>query len=305
MAIRAPAGRGRRWLASRLRGLAVAAGLCRMCAAADVWIIVSSGAPAYQEAVRGLEETLGSRCTVLEAGPNLADRLAGGNAKLVVAVGSAAAEQALACRLEAPVIAAMVTGSRWRRPGARLESPLAAISLEIPWPAALERLRRIFPNKRRLGLIHNPGHEGPPPGELRETARRLGFTLEVAECPEVRQLLRALVSLERRADLVVCVTDSTLYNRATVEPLVLTSLKHRLPIVGFSESFVRAGAAAGLYPDFHDVGRQAGELALRFLEGEAAPGLHPPRKVRAAVNQRVLRLLGLEHAAEGEAAILK
>jgi len=301
----ARAGRALRWLESRLRGVAVAAGLCRVCAAADVWVVTSNGAAAYQEAVQGLQEALGGRCAVLEASPSLADRLAGGNAKLVVAVGSAAVEQALACRLEAPVIAAMVAGGEWRRPRARSESPLATVSLEIPFPAALERLRRIFPNRRRLGLIHNPARAGPPPAELRETARRLGFALEVAECPEVKQLLAALVSLERRVDLVLCLPDSTLYNRATVEPLVLSSLKHRLPIVGFSESFVRAGAAVGLYPDFRDAGRQAGELALRFLQGEAVAGLHPPRKVRAAVNQRVLRLLGLEPPAPGEAAVLK
>jgi ABC-type uncharacterized transport system substrate-binding protein len=79
---------------------------------------------------------------------------------------------------------------------------------------------------------------------------------------------------------------------------VLASLEHGLPLVGFSPAFVRAGAAAGIFPDYRELGRQAGEMALRLLRGEDFPADESPRKIQVAVNQRVTRLLGVEFHAE-------
>jgi len=79
-----------------------------------------------------------------------------------------------------------------------------------------------------------------------------------------------------------------------LKPLVLASLDRQLPIVGFSAAFVRAGALAGVYPDFHELGRQTGEAMLRILSGEGRRSEEGPRKVVLAVNERVARLLGVE-----------
>jgi ABC-type uncharacterized transport system substrate-binding protein len=74
----------------------------------------------------------------------------------------------------------------------------------------------------------------------------------------------------------------------------MASLESRLPLVGFSPAFVRAGAAAGIYPDYRELGRQTAEMARRVLRGEE-PGIdEAPRKIQLAVNQRVARLLGVE-----------
>ena len=59
--------------------------------------------------------------------------------------------------------------------------------------------------------------------------------------------------------------------------------------------FVRAGAAVGVYPDFRDIGAQTAQLAERQLSGQAVTAEEGPRKVVVAVNQRVIRLLGVEY----------
>jgi ABC-type uncharacterized transport system substrate-binding protein len=88
-----------------------------------------------------------------------------------------------------------------------------------------------------------------------------------------------------------------LYNKTTVEPLILASLEHKLPLVAYSASFVRAGAALGVYPDFAEIGRQSAALAERCLT--AAPALREeyPRRTTVAANERVLHLLGKSYKA--------
>jgi ABC-type uncharacterized transport system substrate-binding protein len=68
-----------------------------------------------------------------------------------------------------------------------------------------------------------------------------------------------------------------------------------LPVFGFSPAFVRAGAAAGVYPDYRALGRQTAELALRVQrgEGKGEAAEEYPGKVRIAVNLRMVHLLGL------------
>ena len=98
--------------------------------------------------------------------------------------------------------------------------------------------------------------------------RQQGFTVRVLSVQNPEELLKAVRSLNGQVDFVVCLPDSTLYNSATAKPLILASLESRLLIVGFSSSFVRAGAGVGVYPDFRDIGVQAGEVAAKQLAGQ-------------------------------------
>ena len=50
-----------------------------------------------------------------------------------------------------------------------------------------------------------------------------------------------------------------------------------------------------VFPDFRDVGLQTGEVALQLLGGGAAHPADGPRKLKIAVNQSVLRLIGLKY----------
>jgi ABC-type uncharacterized transport system substrate-binding protein len=141
-------------------------------------------------------------------------------------------------------------------------------------------LRKLFPGRTRLGLILGPRGrpwEGNSPAAV---ASREGFTLVTVPCQGQEELLAAFDSLARQTDFVLALPDSLLYNAATVKPLIISSLEKRIPILGFSLSFVRAGAAAGFYADFGGVGVQAAEAARRILAGEPAPARRCPARRR-------------------------
>jgi ABC-type uncharacterized transport system substrate-binding protein len=65
-------------------------------------------------------------------------------------------------------------------------------------------------------------------------------------------------------------------------------------VIGFSEGFVRAGATVGFYPDYADIGAQTAETVKRYLSDQEVSRVEAPRKMRMAVNDRVLRILGIE-----------
>ena len=276
-----------------------------------VVVIGSAGVEAHRSAIAGIQAALAaSPAEVRILDIDQAMGAAGGGLiapgpGVIIAIGSEAIRVVEKERPRAPAIYTMILR---RRPEWDAEGRLAPVTipLEIPLASVLARLKELFPGKTRLGIIVNASGGVTSDAQLQAHAQQLGFTVRIAECAGPAQLLAALASLRNQADFVWCLPDGTLYNSATVKPLILASLENRLPLIGFSERFTKAGAAIGIYPDFHDVGVQAGEAARQLLEGQIVRPAEGPRRLKVAVNPSVLRLFGLRYAsaASGEVTVL-
>jgi ABC-type uncharacterized transport system substrate-binding protein len=264
---------------------------------AGIVVAYESGVDAYTEAMEGLQAGLGAAvpATIDLHAPGgaaeLARTLGARDVKLVIAVGSRALAEVQARKPAAPVIAAMVLR------GPETESAAGRVDLDIALATQLGAMRALLPRCTRVGILRNPRRSRYSAEALEARARKQGFTLVVVDCDSAVRLLKALAAFQGKVDFLLCFPDPDLYNPVTIKPLILASLEDRLPIVGFSPAFVRAGAVAGIYPDYRETGRQAAELALRMMRGEERAVDDGPAKVQVAVNQRVARLLGIEFAA--------
>jgi len=265
-----------------------------------VIIVTTSAVEAFDESTQGIRQGLGAAAKIvtvdLASNPqDLASQLGGKDVRLLISVGNNALEAA-ARYGTAPILATMVLEADLKLPRSR--APAGAVVLDLALGEVMTGLARIFPGKSRAGMIRNPDVSFVPISELVSEAKAAGVSLRVVDCPRPEKLLQAFRSLQGLVDFVWCPPDATLYNGTTVKPLILASLESQLPVAGFSAGFVRAGAAAGVYPDYLEAGSQAGEQARKYLAGGAL-GTEAPRKVRVAANTRVARLLGLRLAQKG------
>jgi len=276
------------WVA--LASMAVESALPGAC---DAVVVYRSGSEAYQEAIAGVRETL-SRSPyrvdyVDQAAPPQKNCL-DASPKLIVSIGVGAWQSLGATPRSVNVLPSIVLhGDVKPEVGRRSDAVYADVSLV----SIADHLRGSFAGKSRLALIHRSSRTPPDPSAVARI-RQLGFELHIADCPGPEKLLAVFSSLKGKADFVITEPDGELYNSATLKPLVLASLDLRLPIVGFSAAFVRAGALVGVYPDFRELGRQTGEAAQRILAGKASRGDEEPRTVVLAFNERIARLLGIE-----------
>jgi hypothetical protein len=270
--------------------LALAGGAADAC---DAAVLYPSGSEAYQEAVAGIHLALAGTNYQVEfidqgapAGKTCLDR----TPKLVVAIGINAWTRLAESSRAQTLLPALVLRADMK---AETRNHVDAVYADVPLTAIAERLREAFPGKSRLALIHRASHPAPEASVLAHV-KQMGLELQVVDCTGPEKLLAVFGSLKGKVDFVLTEPDSELYNSATLKPLVLASLDKQLPIVGFSAAFVRAGALAGVYPDFRELGRQTGEMMLRVLAGKGQHTDEGPRKVVIAVNDRIARLLGLE-----------
>ncbi|HEY2012771.1 MAG TPA: ABC transporter substrate binding protein [Bryobacteraceae bacterium] len=262
-----------------------------VAAPATIVVAYESGVDAYAEALEGIGATLGSsnlRIVDLHgADADLTRALGSRDVQLVIAVGSRAVAEVQARKVLVPTIAAMTLHGGDA-------SGTGRVDLDIPLSTQLQAIRSLWPDRLRVGIIRNPARSRYTTEMLESRARKEGFTVLVVDCDGPARLLKAVASMKGKVDFLLCFPDPDLYNSVTIKPLVMASLEGRMPLVGFSPAFVRAGAAAGIYPDYRETGRQAAEMAQRLLRGEDRGPDTGPRKIQLAVNQRVARLLGIE-----------
>ena len=274
--------------------------------AGRVVVVYTAGLQAYAEAVEGIQKELGDAAAAtidLNSADHLAalQRIRDRPNIVIIAVGVDALQALSLVKPVAPVAATMMLHENetvQAGGGSSGFRPAAAVHLDLSVPSLLAELGNVFPGKSRLGVIRNPARPWAfDPGAAGKAGQQ-GYTVQIADCAHPEELLPSLLSLKGKVDFVLVLPDSSLYNSTTVKPLVLASLENRLPIVGFSASFVRSGAAIGLYPDFRDIGQQTAELAQSLLAKRLNHAVDEgPRKWTVALNQRALRLLGLEHSA--------
>jgi len=204
----------------------------------------------------------------------------GGSVDLILALGSGAASLAEAGSFQVPVVTSLVM-----RPS---ELPhltrSTGVYLEFPPEVEFQWLRRVLPEARRVGVLYSAQNEEWV-GRAEGAARAAGLDLVALRVDRPADLPRALEAITRSAEVLLGVADLVVLTPETARTVLLASLRGRVPFVGMSGSWVRAGALYALDRDYQDVGRQCAEMAAALLTGQgAAARPAPPRKVLYAIN---------------------
>jgi len=104
----------------------------------------------------------------------------------------------------------------------------------------------------------------------------------------------ALQRVLQSSDALLALPDPVAFNASTAYGMMLTTYRAQVPVIGFSEGLVKAGALLGLYSTANQVGRQGAEIAGRILSGDSGlPAPQYPRYFTVRANHAVARSLGI------------
>jgi ABC-type uncharacterized transport system substrate-binding protein len=273
-------------------------------AAGQVVIIGDPERPTHQQVATAALRVLRARAPQAPASWLATDALDGSGPHpwqqaLLAPVGVDAALAVLEHAPERPVLHALIPAStyahvRERRAALGHGGPTGALVIDQPLERRLALVRAAFPEARRLAVLLGPASRGLAPGIRAAVGGRWELALE--EVSATREVVPALEGLLRPGGVLLSFADPVVYNRETVKSILLTSFRYRVPVVGFSQSYVRAGAVAAVYSTPEQIGEQLGGLLADLL---GAPSRHLEELVRPArwslaLNRRVARSLGLD-----------
>jgi len=211
------------------------------------------------------------------------------NPKLVLTLGTPATRFARETMGTIPVVFAMVLSPE--RSG--ILAP--GISMDVPFETKLTNLKQILPHANRIGMIYSSetisSYE-----EAANTCAKLGFDLFAKRIDSQKDFTGAFKDMAKEIDSFVMIPDSKIYFPKLVEYLLLESLREKIPVVGLSSAYAKAGALVAFDCDYENLGEQAGELALRILAGKASAvtQIVRPREVNLSLNLLAAKRLEVE-----------
>ena len=215
------------------------------------------------------------------------------NAIIAVTIGQKAAEAVHRTSSSTPVIHSLIT-SRGRALLNRLpvkhKGSRTSLLLDQPISRQLSVVKAALPNKKRLGVIYGPQSQRLR-SEVRSAVKKHGFTLVERTSGKGKEIGRKLKSLLKSVDLVLALPDPSLYNKKTLANVLLTSFRHKVPVIGFSAGFVKAGALLATHTSPKQVGRQAAQLVYHRLQGKHHTGTIYPADFQLSINRRVAKSL--------------
>ena len=268
-------------------------------------IVVLSGQDLkpYQEVLAGLQQSLTKQGINLSIEVHslqgnqrktqevLADVKRNG-ARLVVTLGSAATQAAVREVSHLPILATMIMSAT----DIQTASNATAVVLDFSLDMQLEWLKRILPGAGTVGILFSPQENQAKVTAAIPLVKDAGLKLMPQAVDSPRALPDALDNISRSVDVLWGISDSMVMTPHTAEAILLSTLRNKIPLIGLSTSWVKAGALYALDRDYLDIGLQCGEIVGRVVGGTTPGSLTPvpPRKVTYAVNLKTAAVIDLE-----------
>lgn len=264
-----------------------------------VWVALSGSDAPYLEAARAVREGLSEHDVATRPWAEFAND-PGSPPRLIVALGVEAVNrmtQVAAAWPKVPIVALLVPRSNLEKMVEEGRGRITGIYFDQPFGRQMQFLRLAMPDRRRVGILLGSGSSRYQ-GEIRQAVRRAGLE-EVFQTVEDREgLSSGLRGVLAKSDVLLAVPDPVVHNNHTAHHVLLASYRQGVPVVGYSVSFVKAGAAAALVSTPVQIGRQGADLAADLLAGGDMPAPMPPEEFDVMVNTSVSRSLNLMLDAE-------
>lgn len=270
-------------------------------AAPRIWVALAQDGGAYVEAAAVLKADLANSADVVSERWQVLFDGKETLPELVVTVGVAALDgtlERLAAKGRAwervPVLAILLPQAAYEvRAPAAGRRPISAVVLDQPPGRQMALIKRALPERRRVGVLPGPQTQ-PLLKILQKEAAQRGLTLVAAPLVNTPEAIYpALKSALETSDVILALPEPTVYHGASLQNILLTTYRARVPLVAFSAAYAKAGAALALYSTPGQVARRAVAMVDAWLAGNGLPVPQVPQEFAVATNAKVAASLGL------------
>ena len=267
----------------------------------QVVLVLSDSSAPYQEAARAIREGLEGESAklairIVVAGEAGADEAIAQRESLLVPLG-AKALQATA-KSEQPIFAALVARATFEKiipqPAANRRNS-SVVYLDQPISRHLQLVRVAQPRAKTVGVVLGSA-QSLSPSELTSAASSAGLRLSSVTLPSGDALFSTLQTLLPTVDALLLFPDPLVVNRSSLQNLMLTTYRQRVPVVGYSQNLVDAGALVAVYSTPQQIGQQIAENVQRMLlvrQWELPPPAYP-KYFTIKTNNSVARSLDID-----------
>jgi len=159
-------------------------------------------------------------------------------------------------------------------------------------------IKKMLPGAKTIFCFHVPSIV--PSGEsiavARETARELGFTLQVAAVESDADITKAAAALSRQTTDVILQVPVAPIDRILKRIILPRAMAEKIPIFGYGKNSIQSGAFASYAGSRYANGRQAARLIHKIVNGIRPTDIpvEIPEKLELVINKSQVERLGLK-----------
>jgi putative tryptophan/tyrosine transport system substrate-binding protein len=168
-------------------------------------------------------------------------------------------------------IAAKLTSS-WEASKTNVTGVSDALSLD----SQIDMMLKIKPDAKNIGYVYSPSEVNSTIilKQLQDELEKRSMKIIAAPAQRTSDISTAARSLKGKVDLIYTTTDNNVVS--AYEALAKVANESKIPLIASNPESAERGAIAALGMSYYDLGRQAGKIVIRILNGEK-PGDIPPQ----------------------------
>ncbi|PKM37269.1 MAG: hypothetical protein CVV06_06770 [Gammaproteobacteria bacterium HGW-Gammaproteobacteria-10] len=264
--------------------------------------ILSRDAEPYQEVLEGVRQAFsvsGFRIELdvhvyKDASDNAPIKavVSASRSRAVLSLGSQATGFAISEFSELPICAGLIVDEK----ALGDSENVTGLVLKFPLEIELQWLKMFIGSDKSIAVLYHEEKSGAELGRAQQLAEQIGLRLHAQAVNDHSDLPSVLKRLPQNTGALWSFAESGILNAQTAKHVLLYSFRNRIPLVGLSNQWTKAGALYSLDRDYFDIGVQCGEKIVKILNGippEQIP-VEPPRKVFYSINMKTLRHMKLE-----------
>jgi len=264
-------------------------------------LVMSRESDTYKQVAASINASLQTPATITTLKELSDNNYATTNFNQVIAIGSAATDKLFAkIPADQKLIASFLPRQTYQSilkkyaKHARIENnKVTAVYLDQPYKRQFTLARLITPHAKTVATALGPNSKEEIKA-LEHAAHQLGFTLRYQILLESDNPINKLQPLIRNSDLFLSLPDKSVFNRTTAKWVLYISFRQRIPLIGFSQKYVEAGALTAVYSTPKQVGQHTAELINTYSNNPTLPTAQDPKYFSVAVNKKAAGSLGIK-----------
>jgi len=221
-------------------------------------------------------------------------------ADFVVSIGTAAADLAFSSKPKVPIISVLIIEDAFsalaKKHYGSIEDAFAAqvssICLDQPVTRSIELAKLVIPKVSKIGVMWGPASTSRA-AALGKYIVDSGLHPQFVNIDTKDNPILKIEPVLSRSDVFIPISDSRLINIATAKWILHLSYRHRVPVIAFSKSYLKAGALAAIYSSPEDVAMDTVDWFTNF-RASTAGGLYKPTHYSLNFNKSVAANLQVE-----------
>jgi putative tryptophan/tyrosine transport system substrate-binding protein len=269
-------------------------------------LVIDNGEAIYDELLDGIRAEVATRHIDNVNFVNLNDLLRQNRSNLttpctlLIPVGTKSTKTIIESSIDAPILSVAIPRANYQtllkkyRSVKLNQETFTAIFLDQPISRRIALLHEILPNAKRVAVLLGEATIDMK-DELEQALQRYEYTENIDIYKGNRNLVNVLDNLLEDSDAMLGIADPKVFNPENAQNILLTAYRWRVPLIGLSPAYVRAGSLAAVYTTARQFATQAIEAIERENSCARVTQIKPqhPKYFEVKINYRIAEAIGL------------